>query len=149
MDERGSLLEFGYRKTSEVVGCLPSDHGLFPFQEMAAAADRPCLHGGRVQQEWSQAGLRLERTSGSIGSNPLVAYEDPQGGHSTASWRNLCCCSITHTIQKHFLLLRENLLCYSLCSLPFVLVLGTAEMSLALSSSHLPFRYLHMYVRNS
>jgi len=45
-------------------------------------------------------------------------------------------------------MLRENLLCFVLCPLPLVLSLDTTEKSLAPSSLHPPFRYLHTLIRS-
>ena len=59
-------------------------------------------------------------------------------GDSMTSLGNLCLCSVTLTVKKYFLMFRVNLLGFSLCPLPLVLSLGTAERSLAPSSSHPP-----------
>jgi len=59
-------------------------------------------------------------------------------GDSTTSLGNLCQCSVTFTVKKHFLTFRGNLLCFSLSPSP--LVLGTTEKSLDLSSSHPPLQ---------
>lgn len=45
--------------------------------------------------------------------------------------------------QAFFLILRWNILCFSLCLLPLVLLLGTTGMSLLLSSWHLLLGYLY------
>ena len=50
--------------------------------------------------------------------------------------------------KKCFLIFRGNIPCFSLCSLPLDLSLGTTEKSLALSSLHLPFSYLYMLTRS-
>jgi len=42
--------------------------------------------------------------------------------------------SVTLRVKKIFLLLRWNYLCFSLCLMPLVLLLGTTEKSLAPSS---------------
>ena len=52
-------------------------------------------------------------------------------GNSTTPLGNLCQCSATLAGKKCFLMFRGNLLCFSLCPLPLVLALGTAEKSLA------------------
>ena len=48
--------------------------------------------------------------------------------------------------EKCFLMLRGNLLCFSLCPLPLVLLPGSTEKSLALSPLHPPQRYLYMLI---
>lgn len=52
-------------------------------------------------------------------------------GDSTTSVSNLCPCSITHR-TKYFLMLRENLMCFSWCPWSLVTALGTTEKSLLL-----------------
>ena len=61
----------------------------------------------------------------------------PKDGDSTTSQGTLCQGSVTPTVRKCFLMFKRNLLCLSLCPLPLVLSLGTAEKSLAPSSLHL------------
>ena len=68
-------------------------------------------------------------------------------GDSTTSLCNLCQCLVTLTVTKCFLMFRGNLLCFSLCPLPFYLSLGTTGKSLAPSSCHSLFRYLHTLIR--
>ena len=58
----------------------------------------------------------------------------------TSSLGNLCQCSIICTAQKCFLVFRGNLLCFSLCPLLLVMVLGAAERSLAPSFLDPPSR---------
>lgn len=61
-----------------------------------------------------------------------------------------CCpCLVTLIIKKCFLMLRQNILCFSLCLLPLVLPLGTTEKRLAQSSLDYPFRYLCTMMRLS
>ena len=55
-------------------------------------------------------------------------------GDATTSLGNLFQCSITLRGKKFFLMFRWNFLCFSLCPLPLVLLLGTTEKSLAPSS---------------
>jgi len=43
---------------------------------------------------------------------------------------NLSQCSVTLRGKKFFLMFRQNFLCFSLCPLPLVLLLGTTEKSL-------------------
>jgi len=43
-------------------------------------------------------------------------------------------CSVTLQVKKIFLMFRQNKLCFSLCPLPVVLLLGTTEKSLDPSS---------------
>lgn len=66
-------------------------------------------------------------------------YVHVRGGDSTASLGNMCQCSATHTAQKCFLMVRWNLLRFTLCQLP--LAIDTTEKSLASFSLHPPFRY--------
>ena len=68
---------------------------------------------------------------------------------STPSLGSLFQCSVTLRGKKFFLMFRRNFLCFSLCSLPLVLSLGTTEKSLAPSSWHPPFRYLEAFIRSS
>ena len=56
--------------------------------------------------------------------------------------------SVTLTVKKCFLMIRGNLLCFSLCPLPLILSLGTVEKSLALFSLYPPFRYLYTLIRS-
>lgn len=56
-------------------------------------------------------------------------------GDSTTTLGNLCQCSITFNIKMCYLVFRQNWLC-SNDPLPFVVALGTTEMSLSLSSLH-------------
>lgn len=58
-------------------------------------------------------------------------------GYSTVSLGNLCHCFIIHTL-KCFLMFRWILLCFTLCSLPLVVALGTNEKSLAPFNCTLP-----------
>ena len=53
---------------------------------------------------------------------------------STTSLGNLFQCSITLRGKKFFLMFRGNFLCFSLCPLSLLLLLGTTEKSLAPSS---------------
>jgi len=69
-------------------------------------------------------------------------------GDSATSLGDFCQPSVTLTVKKGFLMLRGNLLCFSLCQMTLVLSLGTTEKSLALSSVHLPFRYLYRLTRS-
>lgn len=41
-------------------------------------------------------------------------------GDSTACWGNPCQCLVTFKVKNHFLMLRENFFCFSLCPLPLV-----------------------------
>ena len=50
-----------------------------------------------------------------------------KGGDSTASLGKLCWGSVTHAVNKCFLVFRGNHLCFSLCSLPLVLHWGPLE----------------------
>ncbi|KAK4828311.1 hypothetical protein QYF61_025323 [Mycteria americana] len=67
---------------------------------------------------------------------------------STTSLGNLCQCSITLTVKKCFLMLRWNLLGFSMHPLPLVLPLVTTEKSLALSSLLPLFSYLYTLIRS-
>jgi len=55
-------------------------------------------------------------------------------GDSSVCLGSLFQCSITTKVKSFFLMFRWNFLCSSMCPLPLVLSLGTAEKSLALSS---------------
>jgi len=55
-------------------------------------------------------------------------------GDSTTSLGNLFQCSVTLRGKKFFLMFRGNFLCFSLCPLSLLLLLGTTEKSLAPSS---------------
>lgn len=44
---------------------------------------------------------------------------------------SLCQCSVTHTVQKFFLIFLWNSLCFCLCLVPLILLLGSTEKSLA------------------
>lgn len=70
------------------------------------------------------------------------------GGDSTVSLDNLCQCLATLIAKKYFLMLTENLLCFSLCPLSLVLSLKTPEGRLGLSSLHPPYRNLYKIVRS-
>lgn len=50
--------------------------------------------------------------------------------NTTASLGNLYLCSVTHRLKKNFLIIRETILCFNLCPLPLVLLLGTTGKSL-------------------
>ncbi|XP_052646855.1 uncharacterized protein LOC128143559 [Harpia harpyja] len=103
--------------------------------------------------EW----LRLEGTSGShLVQHPCSSlHQQPRtvsrqivtvskDGDSTTSLGNLCQSLVTLTLKKCFLMFRGNLLCFSLCPLPLVLLLGATEKILAPSFSHPPFSpYFH------
>lgn len=54
---------------------------------------------------------------------------------------------LTLRVKKRFLMLRQNLLCISLCWLPLVLSPGTTEKSLSLSSLYPPWLYLYTLIR--
>ena len=69
-------------------------------------------------------------------------------GGSTTSLSNLCQCLVTCTVKKCFPMFGGNLLCFSVCTLPLVLSLGTTEKGLALSSLHPRFRYFHTLMRS-
>lgn len=64
-------------------------------------------------------------------------------GYPTASQGNLYQCSVTFTEKKCFLIVRWNVLCFSLFTLLVVLSLDTTEKSLTLSSFHFSFRYFY------
>lgn len=49
---------------------------------------------------------------------------------------------LAHHHSKSFLMFRGKLLCFRLCTLPMVLLLGTTEKVLVTSSSHHPFGHL-------
>ena len=55
-------------------------------------------------------------------------------GDSTTSLGSLCQCCITLRVKKFFLMFSWNFLCFNLCPLPLVLLLGTTEKSLVPSS---------------
>jgi len=55
-------------------------------------------------------------------------------GDSATSLGSLGQGSVTLSVKKFFLMFSWSFLCFSLCPLPLVLSLGTAETSLALSS---------------
>lgn len=61
-----------------------------------------------------------------------------KGGDSTTSLGNLCQCSVTLIVKKHFPMFRENLLCFSLCPSPPVL--GTTEEKSLLCFLHTPLQ---------
>ena len=63
-------------------------------------------------------------------------------GDSTTSLGSLGQGSVTLRGKKFFLVFSWNFLCFSLCPLPLVLMLGTTEKSLAPSSWPPPCRYL-------
>jgi len=67
-------------------------------------------------------------------------------GDSTAPLGNLCQSSITLPVERCFPVFRGKLLCFSLCSLPLVLSLGTSEISLAPSSLTSPITYLYTLI---
>jgi len=71
---------------------------------------------------------RLHRTA----SNQVLNISGE--GDSTASLDSLFQCSITLKVKKFFLRLRWNILCFGLCPLPLVLLLGITEKTLAPSS---------------
>ena len=50
-------------------------------------------------------------------------------GETPQSPGSLCQPSITHTVKKCFLILRQNLLCTYVCLIPLVLALGTTKKS--------------------
>lgn len=52
----------------------------------------------------------------------------------------------TYTVKICFLMFRWKLLCFTLCSLPLGLTLGTILKSLVPSSLHSPFRYLYILI---
>jgi len=79
---------------------------------------------------------RLQRTSSGQGLS--ISRE----GDSTSPLGSLGQGSVTLTVKRLFLLFRWNFLCFSLCPLPLVLLLGTTEKSLTPSSRHSPLRYL-------
>lgn len=56
--------------------------------------------------------------------------------HSTTSLGNLCQFSVNYSVKKCFLTFRRNPLCFSLCPLSLVLLLGTTENSVPLNSLH-------------
>lgn len=66
-------------------------------------------------------------------------------GDSTTSLSNLCPSSVILKMEKSFLMLLQNLQCFSLCPSPLVLSLGTREEpgSVFAPSS----RYLHTVLR--
>ena len=69
-------------------------------------------------------------------------------GDSTASLGSLGQGSVTLRGKKFFLVFRRNFLCFSLCPLPLVLLLGTTGKSLASSSCPPPCRYLEAFRRS-
>ena len=60
---------------------------------------------------------------------------------SATSLGSLFLCSVTLRGKRFFLMFSWNFLCFILCPLPLVLLLGTTEKSFALSFWHPPFRY--------
>ena len=66
---------------------------------------------------------------------------------NTVSLGNLYYCSFTLLAKKkkHFVMFRGSLLCFSLCSLPLVMAVGTTENRLAPFSLHSPFRVFYFY----
>lgn len=55
-------------------------------------------------------------------------------------------CSVILTVNRCFLMFRQNLPCYILCLLPLALSLGNIEKGLVMSSLHAPFRYLFTFI---
>lgn len=96
--------------------------------------------------EW----LRLEDTSVCHTIHLETVFQPHVSLASTylQEWRvhNLLCeFSITLTERKCFLVFRKSLLCFNMCPLPLVILLGTSGKSLAL---HLPFRFLYSLLRS-
>jgi len=81
--------------------------------------------------------LKQDHPELGVQSHVQVASSDLQAGNSTVSMGNPYQCTI-RIAQKHIPICRWNFL----CPVPLVLTLGTTEKSLALTSLHLPFRYL-------
>lgn len=67
----------------------------------------------------------------------------PRSGDTTTTLNNLCQCLVSLTVKKLLLSLRGNLLCFTLCLLPLVLLLGTTGKTLPPSFLHPHFKYLY------
>lgn len=76
-----------------------------------------------------------------------VQIASPKEGDSMTSLGNLFQCCDTLSV-KFFLMLRWNLLCFSLWPLLPILLLSTTGKSLAPSSWHLPLSYLYVMMRS-
>lgn len=66
-------------------------------------------------------------------------------GECTTSLGNLCSCSVTVTVKKSFIMFRCILLCFSWCSLPFVLETTCSELGFTFFTAFF-FRYLYTLV---
>lgn len=81
---------------------------------------------------------------GSFCLTPLLS----KNGQYMTILGNLFHCSVIFTLKKSYLMIRQNPLCFSLCSLLLVLSLGITEKTLTPSSLHSPFRYLYTLMRS-
>ena len=86
---------------------------------------------GHPVQPPAQAG---SPRAGCTGPCPGGSGISPEKGDSTASLGSLVQCSVTLRVKKFFLLFSWNFLCFNLCPLPLVLLLGTTEKSLVPSA---------------
>ena len=80
---------------------------------------------GSLKVIWSKPPAQVESpVAGCSGSRWVLNIS--KEGDSTTSLGNLCQCSVTFTVKKHFLMFRGNLLGFSLCPLPLVLSIKQA-----------------------
>lgn len=105
------------------------------------------------------AWLRLKGTSGVHLVQPCHSSRLPRSmfrqyltiskdADSTTSLGNLGQCLVTLTVKRCFWMFRGNHLCFSVCSLPLVLLLGTTGMNVAPSFVHPPCRYFYILKRS-
>ena len=82
--------------------------------------------------------------SACLGPSPGHFWISPRMQTQLPLWAT---CACAHSPSQCFPMFRGNLLCFSLCPLPLVLLLGATEKSLVPSSLHPLFRYLHTLIR--
>lgn len=85
--------------------------------------------------------------AGSTGSHAGVFWSPLEKETQQPLWS--VCSSVQTTSKKFFLIFKWNVPCFSLCLLPFVLLLSSNEESLAPSLWCLPLRYLYASIRCS
>ena len=119
-----------------------SQHSPFAGSQDHGITERWGLEGtsvGHLVQPPCQSRITYSRLHRTLSRRVLNISRE---GDSTTSLGSLFQCSFTLRVKKFFFMFTWNFLCFNLCPLPLVLLLGTTPESLAPSFWHPSLSYL-------